>query len=118
MRRIRLVLGLLILGAAFGVAHAVLTTTQDEEIAPQVEPAGTPVLEAAPTAADPSAETLTCEPEEEVMTLAASSCARCPLEQPRCSRNRDCDSVCGGKGTGVCEQINSCLKCCTCAGTT
>ena len=46
------------------------------------------------------------------------ACSRCPIEWPSCYNNKSCDSVCGGKGTGVCQWINSCSKCCTCAGTT
>ena len=62
-----------------------------------------------------------CDPGAAVSTgdlTTAAACGRCPPEWPRCNRDRDCDSVCGGKGTGVCEWINSCFKCCTCGGTT
>ena len=40
-----------------------------------------------------------CDPGAAVSTgdfMTAAACGRCPVEQPRCNRDRDCDSVCGG----------------------
>lgn len=115
MSRGHAILGVLLLGATLGLGHTNLTGTHDEADALAVTPVTTQSTEAAPADSDPFAKIQACTPDEEI-TLAAS-CGRCPPEWPRCSRDRDCDSVCGGKGTGVCEQINSCFKCCTCAGT-
>jgi len=118
MSRGRAVLGVLLLGAALGVAYPVLTSTQDVADPLAVDLTGTSLMEGATTASEPFAKTTDCSTDEQASTLEASGCGRCPPEQPRCNRDRDCDSVCGGKGTGVCEQINSCFKCCTCGGTT
>ena len=111
-------LSVLVLGTALAVGYPVLTGARDEANTSASTFAIAPSQEAAPMGSDPFAEPQVCAPEEQVAPLAASACGRCPPEQPRCYRARDCDSVCGGKGTGVCEWINSCFKCCTCAGTT
>lgn len=44
------------------------------------------------------------------------ACSRCPDGSPQCFSDKQCDTLCGtGKGTGVCQRINSCYKCCLCA---
>jgi len=116
MKRSHVLMGLLVLATAAGVGYAMFTSNQQRNVV-----AGAPA--SAPDAASIDAEMFAqprdCGTEEaESMTTLAASCGRCPPEWPRCYRDRDCDSVCGGKGTGVCEWINSCFKCCTCGGTT
>jgi hypothetical protein len=77
-----------------------------------------PVILEAPTQAAPevSAEAA-CDasaslagPESQTPTWLADSCC-----QSQCRRDRDCDSVCGGKGAGACIQLNSCCRGCACA---
>lgn len=47
--------------------------------------------------------------------MEEAACSRCPDGSPQCWSDKQCDSVCGGKGTGACTRINSCYKCCLCA---
>lgn len=61
-----------------------------------------------------SAEALTVNQVPGSVESVAAACSRCPPGQPQCTRDRDCDKICG-KISGSCLQINSCYTCCTCA---
>ena len=114
MRRSYALLAVILLAAAIGVAYPVLSINRHGDT---VADAPAPAPGAESLKPDAFVEDPVCSTES-AATLTAESCGRCPPEWPACYRNRDCDAVCGGKGTGVCEWINSCFKCCTCAGTT
>ena len=47
--------------------------------------------------------------------LEEAACSRCPNGSPQCWGDKQCDTLCGGKGLGACVRINSCYKCCSCA---
>jgi hypothetical protein len=65
----------------------------------------------------PPTEDGTCSADDFSPTPDAEevACSRCPDGSPSCWTDKQCDSVCGGKGSGICERINSCYKCCLCA---
>jgi hypothetical protein len=77
----------------------------------------------APATAEPAPEEGACRADDpsgaalqvDELPMEAASCARCPDYAPSCYRDRDCDKVCGGKGTGAFIWFNSCVKCCACA---
>jgi len=117
MRRSHALLAVVLLAAAVGVAYPVLTSSRSVDAVADA-PASAPGARAADPDVFGQDPVCTMQQAESATPLTAESCGRCPPEWPRCNRNRDCDAVCGGKGTGVCEWINSCFKCCTCGGTT
>ena len=114
MKRRTMLLALVVIAVAGGLGYATLSSESRTDEGASITPQEVSVIENQPL------EPLdACSADEAGSTTSvAASCSRCPDYWPKCSRDRDCDSVCGGKGTGVCEWINSCSKCCTCAGTT
>ncbi len=84
---------LVVLIAAVGYAPIV---SSDASVAPP----STPALEAAPLVS---------------VDLEEAACSRCPNGSPQCWSDKQCDTLCGGKGLGACVRINSCYKCCSCA---
>lgn len=118
------VIAVLTLGTGLGAWYQspTLPPQQGQQlVAPAELPVTPPATQSVPAAPVLRLENGLCDPNSVGATAdftPASACGFCPPEWPKCYRDRDCDSVCGGKGTGVCEWINSCHKCCTCAGTT
>ena len=113
MKRRKMLLALALMVVAGGFGYATLTSESRSNVpeGASLTPQETSLIESQPLDA--------CSADEaDSTTTVAESCSRCPDYWPKCSRDRDCDSICGGKGSGVCEWINSCSKCCTCAGTT
>jgi hypothetical protein len=92
------------------------------ELSQPPAPRLTPAAPQPATALQPDGPDAVCvDPSEGVGAQAlgpgaeAAACSRCPDGSPQCWGDKQCDSVCGGKGTGDCVRINSCYKCCYCA---
>lgn len=78
-----------------------------------------PALAAAPLASeDGVCPTVSLPGEDRLLVsveLEEAACSRCPDGSPQCWSDKQCDTLCGGKGLGACVRINSCYKCCSCA---
>ena len=103
---------LVVLIAAVGYAPIVSSNAS-------VATPSTPALEAASLASEDSDCLANPLPGEDRLLvsvdLEAAACSRCPNGSPQCWGDKQCDTLCGGKGTGACVRINSCYKCCSCA---
>jgi hypothetical protein len=84
-----------------------------------VAPPSAPALEAGPPASEDGVCTTNPLPGEDRLLVSAdleeAACSRCPNGSPQCWSDKQCDTLCGGKGLGACVRINSCYKCCSCA---
>jgi hypothetical protein len=95
--------GIVLVAVFLATGYSILVGSEQPNLAPAVAP---------PTPANE--EELVCR-EGASPALEAAACSKCPPDQPKCTRDRDCDAVCGGRVEGSCVQINSCIRCCLCA---
>ena len=103
---------LVVLIAAVGYAPIVSSNAS-------VAPPSTPALEAAPLPSEDGVCLTNPLPGEDRLLVSVdleeAACSRCPNGSPQCWSDKQCDTLCGGKGLGACVRINSCYKCCSCA---
>jgi hypothetical protein len=106
MTRTHGIFGVVLLATFLAAGYSILVGSEPPNSAPAVLPA-----------TQGAEEELVCRDGAASATpdLEAAACSKCPPGQPKCFRDRDCDSVCGGRVEGSCVQINSCIRCCLCA---